>query len=136
MSTVVQERYGRRGPSRRTRLNLVVGGAVAVVIALGYIVWATLIHHPEVNWQDLSYDVRSPSRTTVTFEVSFNLRGHHTGKPSATCTVQALNVESTEVGRQDVTVTAGAHNRVRATATLPTSERANTGTVAECVLVR
>ncbi len=134
MSTLAQERYGQRGPTRRTRLNLLVAAVVVVVVALGYIGWATLVRHPQLTWQDLSYDVQSASRTTVTFEVSFNLRGHHSGRPSAICTIEALNVESTEVGRQDVTVTAGANNRVQAVAVLPTSERANTGTVEECVL--
>jgi hypothetical protein len=134
VSDLLQERYGRRATPRRTRLNLLIGALVAVAIAVAYIVWATLVRHPEVNWQVVSYNIQSPSRTTVTFEVSFNPRGHHSGPLRAICTVQALNEETTEVGRQDVTVTAGAHNRVQALATLPTSERATTGTVEECVL--
>jgi Domain of unknown function (DUF4307) len=137
-STPAQERYGRRapGPTPGGRRRLLIAGVVALVVVLAWISWVTLIRHPQLNWQDVGYDVRSDAQVVVTFDVTFTLRGgSRAGRPpSAICTVQAMNELHTEVGLKDVRVTAGPGGRVRAVVTLPTSERATTGLVKDCVL--
>jgi hypothetical protein len=115
----------------------VIAGALALVVALAWISWITLIRHPQVSWQDVAYDVRSDAQVVVTFDVTFTVRGGSRTagqRPSAICTVQAMNELHTEVGRKDVRVQAGPRGRVRAVVSLPTSERATTGLVRSCVL--
>jgi hypothetical protein len=143
VSTVFQERYGRRTGPRSTshRLILLGAGALVLVLAVGFIGWVTVLKRPDLNWQDLSFDVRSDSQVQVTFDVAFSGRARSraardagSGLPSAICTVHALNQVQTEVGLTDVRVQAGPHGRVRATVTLTTSERAATGLVKACTL--
>lgn len=136
MSALLQERYGRAARPRR-RLVLLVAAALVGLLALGFIGWVTVIKRPDVNWQDLSFDVRSPSQVQVTFDLAFSSRassGAADGRPTAICTVYALNPTQTEVGRQDVRVKAGPKGRARATVTLTTSELAVTGLVKACTL--
>jgi hypothetical protein len=132
----VQDRYGRQiTPGRR--LALIVAGAVVVVLTVGFIGWVTVIKRPDVNWQNLSFNVRSDAEVQVTFDVSFSSRARSNapdGRPTAICTVQALNQLQTEVGLQDVRVQAGPGGRARATVNLPTSELAVTGVVKACTL--
>ena len=136
VSTLLQERYGRRATPRR-RLILIAVAALVLALALGLIGWVTVIKRPDVNWQDLSFDVRSDSQVQVTFDVTFSSRAGSRaadGRPTAICTVHALNQVQTEVGLQDVRVRAGPKGRARVTVTLPTSERAVTGLVKACTL--
>jgi hypothetical protein len=136
VSTLLQERYGRAAPPRR-RLILLAVAALVTVLCLAFIGWITVLQRPDVNWQDLSFDVRSDSQVQVTFDLSFSSRATSRaadGRPTAICTVHALNQVQTEVGLQDVRVRSGPHGRVRATVTLPTSERAVTGLVKACTL--
>jgi hypothetical protein len=83
-----------------------------------------------VNWDDIGYHVISDAQIEVTFDVSFS--NSDGDRPTAICTIQALNDLRTEVGLRDVPVQAGPGGRVRATATLQTSERATTGLVKSC----
>jgi Domain of unknown function (DUF4307) len=136
VSTLEQERYGRRVPPHRRPILLAVA-ALVLVLALGFIGWITVIKRPDVNWQDLSFDVRSDSQVLVTFDVTFSSRATSEAadhRPTAICTVHALNQVQTEVGLQDVRIKAGPQGRARATVTLPTSERAVTGLVKACTL--
>jgi hypothetical protein len=133
VSTLMQDRYGQgRTPGRRRLLLAVV--AVLLAAALAFIAWVTIPQKPTVNWEDLGYHVVSDAAVEVTFDVSFSGSGASSGadRPFAVCSVQALNDLRTEVGLQDVRVQAGPGGRVRATATLATSERATTGLVKSC----
>jgi hypothetical protein len=144
--SILQERYGRTsGPrSRSRRLILLGAGALVLVLTVGFIGWVTVLKRPDLNWQDLSFDVTSDSQVRVTFDVAFSGRARSraardagdagSGLPSAICTVHALNAVQTEVGLRDVRVQAGPHGRVRATVTVATSERAATGLVKACTL--
>jgi hypothetical protein len=136
VSTLQQERYGRPSTPRR-RLILLAVGALVLALTLGFVAWVTVIKRPDVNWQDLSYDVRSDSQVVVTFDLTFSSRAVSRApgrRPTAICTVHALNQVQTEVGLQDFRVEAGPKGRARATVTLPTSERAVTGLVKACTL--
>jgi hypothetical protein len=139
MSALVQDRYGRRTPPGRRRLLAALGG-VTLTAALAFIAWVTLAQGPSLTWEEIGYDVISDGRAEVTFDVSFGGTGTGTGsfgadRPTAVCTVQALNELRTEVGLQDVRVQPGNGGRVRATVQLETSERATTGLVKSCTLV-
>jgi hypothetical protein len=132
--TQQQERYGRRVTPNRRRLLIALAGVV-LAVSLGFIGWVTVVQRPDVNWQDLSFDVRSDAQVTVTFDVMFSSRATKAapdGRPTGICTVQALNELQTEVGRQDVPIKAGPKGRARVTVTLTTSETAVTGLVKAC----
>jgi hypothetical protein len=137
VSTLQQDRYGRRSSPGRRRLLLAAGG-LALAAALAFVGWATINQQPTLNWDDVGYHVLSDAQVEVTFDVSFSAGGGSdsggagSGRPTAVCTVQALNPLRTEVGLKDVPVEAGPGGRVRATVTLDTSERATTGLVKSC----
>ena len=135
VSTLLQDRYGRRStPSRRRLLS--AGGALTLIAALVFIAWVTIFGRATVNWDDIGYHVVSDSQVEVTFDVNFSGPGSGSGsdadRPTAICTIHALNDLRTEVGLRDVSVQAGPGGRVRATVTLKTSERATTGLVKSC----
>ncbi len=136
MSTLVQERYGRAASPVRRRVLIAVA-ALVVALALGFIGWVTVIKRPDVNYQDIGFNVRSDAEVQVMFDVSFSSRarsGAPDRRPTAICTVHALNQVQTEVGRQDVRVRGGSGGRARVSVVLPTSERAVTGVVTACTL--
>jgi hypothetical protein len=126
VTTLAQDRYGRRNSPRRRPL-IIVGVIVAVALGLGFIGWVTILERPHVTYEDYGYNVVSDAQTRVTFDVGF-----HGGTKAATCTVHALNELGTEVGLENVLITAAAHGTVRTTVTLSTSERATTGVVEAC----
>jgi uncharacterized protein DUF4307 len=130
MSTLLQDRYGRAAAPGRRRLLLALG-AVALAVSLAFIGWVTLFHAPTLHWDDIGFHVRSDAEIDVTFDVGFT-GSSGSDRPSAVCTVQALNALRTEVGLQDVRVQAGPGGRIRTTLTLQTSERAATGLVKSC----
>jgi hypothetical protein len=132
VSTVLQDRYGRRTTPAR-RLWLLGAGALALVAALAFVGWISLFDRPGLNWDDIGYHVLSDAQVEVTFDANFSHAGSGE-RPRAICTVQALNNLTTEVGLQDVPVQAGPGGRVRATVTVQTSERATTGLVKSCAL--
>ena len=136
VSTLLQERYGRASTPGRRFLLLAVAGLV-LVLALGFIGWVTILKRPDVTYQDISFNVRSDADVQVTFDVGFSSRARSKApdhRPTAICTVHALNQVQTEVGLQDVRVTAGPQGRAQATVDLDTSERAVTGLVKACTL--
>jgi hypothetical protein len=140
VSTLVEERYGRRARSPRRRWLLLAAGLTVVALALGWIGWVTLIRHPDVTWEDISFRIQSDAQVQVTFDVNIGAApgpgaaNSPAGRRTAVCTVQALNTLRTEVGLQDFRVRAGPTGRARVTVTLPTSERATTGLVQACTL--
>lgn len=135
VSTLMQDRYGRRNTPGRRRL-LLAAAALAMITSLAFVGWLSLFGRPSLNWDDIGFKVLSDSQVEVTFDVNFTNSGSDSGSgaepPTAVCTIQALNDLRTEVGLRDVQVQAGPGGRVRATARVQTSERATTGLVKSC----
>jgi hypothetical protein len=133
MSTLAQERYGRRSTPGRSWL-LLTAGALGLAASLAFIGWVTLSGRPTLNWSEIGYSVRSDNEIEITFDVNFS--GGESDSDSeprtAVCTIQALNDLRTEIGLRDVLVPAGPNGRARTTATVQTSERATTGLVKSC----
>jgi hypothetical protein len=116
-------RYGGRGRPRR-RTYVLSGLGIALLTAA--VSWYGLRSaNPAISPTVLGYTVVSDQVTTVTFELV---------KPASqavACAVEALDVNSVDVGRATVTVPAGQHDVTR-TVTLRTSARAITGEVVQC----
>src|SRR4051812_26208335 len=72
VSTLQQDRYGRRPPSRR---RLLVAGGLALLAALAFISWVTIAHRPALNWDDVGFNVVSDAAIEVTFDVNFSGSG-------------------------------------------------------------
>ena len=133
-STALDERYGRRpGGGRRTRVILVVAGTLLGALAVAWGAWVsqTVTSRP-LTWQDIGFEVTGDSAVRVTFDVRFD--GDLPDDAQAVCTVRALNHVTAEVGLRDVTVGPASAGVLRATADVPTSERAVTGLVKDCVV--
>jgi hypothetical protein len=129
VSTLLQDRYGRRSPGWRNPLVL-VSLALLVALVLAFIGWVTILDRPRVTWEDVGFNVRSDADVQVTFDV-----GLHGGTTVAVCSVHALNELGTEVGRKDVVIdrpATGGPNPQRVRVSLTTSELATTGLVESC----
>jgi len=122
-----QDRYGapRKRLPRRLRIGLAVG---AIVVAVMLAAWLAFANREPVAWSDQAYKVVDDTTTTVVFEVTM------APGTTAVCTVRALNARFGEVGLVDVAVGPSRQRAVRATATIPTSEKAVTGTVKACAV--
>jgi hypothetical protein len=131
----LDERYGRRAPGAARRWPLVVAGVLLLALAVGWGLWvARTVAAQPVTWQDVGFAVRGDERTEVTFDVRFD--GDLPADADAVCTLRALNQVRAEVGLVDVTVGPASRGTIRTTASVPTSERAVTGLVKECVVAR
>jgi hypothetical protein len=123
------ERLARRYPpprvSRRTKALLV---AVATLVALGWLVWAALLHAtPAVTGQVASFTVVSDTTMTVTMTV----QRHDPSRP-ATCRLLAQATDFQPVAEQNVPVEASAYEVVDVPVTLVTLRRATSVTVKSC----
>ena len=130
----LDERYGRRpGGGRRGRVLLVVVGTLLAALAVAWGAWVsqTVTDRP-LTWQDIGFEVTGDTAVRVTFDVRFD--GSLPDDAQAVCTVRALNEVMAEVGLRDVTLGPASRGGVRATVDVPTSERAVTGLVKECVV--
>lgn len=128
----LEERYGRRG-GPGSRALLVAAGVVLGALAVAWGLWvARGVAAEPLTWQDVGFAVRGDDRTDVTFDVHFD--ADLAGDAEAVCTLRALNQVRAEVGLRDVTVGPASRGSVRTTMTVPTSERAVTGLVKECVV--
>lgn len=121
-------RYGS-APSARTVLARRLGLGALVLAALALLAWVGLhLLRDPIQWNDVGYHVNGSTSIDVTFDVTKSPSAH------ATCRVQALSQAFAEVGVADVPVGPGTTSTQRLTVTVPTSERAVTGTVATCHL--
>lgn len=128
LTTPPAGRYGP-APTVRTLWWRRAGLVVLVLAALGVLAWVGLFMlRDPVQWRDVGYHVNGATSIDVTFDVT------KSPSASATCHVHALSQTFAEVGVQDVPVGPGTTSTQRLTVTLPTSERAVTGTVVSCRL--
>ena len=133
-STALDERYGRRPGARgRARVLLVVAGALLAGLAVAWGAWVShTVTDKPLTWQDIGFEVTGDTAVRVTFDVRF--AGDLPDDAQAVCTVRALNQVMAEVGLRDVTLGPASKGAVRATVDVPTSERAVTGLVKDCVV--
>ncbi len=119
-------RYGPE-PTSRTRLAHRLGLAALVLAALAVLTWVGIgtLRDP-VQWRDVGYHVDGATSIDVTFDVTAD------PDATATCRVEALSASYAQVGVTDVEVAPGPTSTRRMTVTIPTAERAVTGTVRSC----
>lgn len=130
----LDERYGRRpGRGGRSRVILLVVGTLLAALAVAWGAWVSqTVTSKPLTWQDIGFEVTGDTAVRVTFDVRFD--GGLPDDAQAVCTVRALNQVMAEVGLRDVTLGPASRGGVRATVDVPTSERAVTGLVKECVV--
>jgi len=108
-----------------TRARWMVGLALAVFIGLAaWFAWS--IADQPVRWQEVGFEITSPTSATVTYDVFLY------GGASATCHLQALNVRFAEVGVTTQHFDAADGTEQRATTTIATTEEATTAVVNYC----
>ena len=114
---------GRRG--RRTKIAIT---AVATFVALGWLVWAALLHaEPAVSGQVASYDVVSGT----SIDVVITVQRSDPSRP-ATCRLLAQSTDFQPVAEQDVAIPASKIKVVDVPVTLTTLRRATSATVRSC----
>ena len=122
------DRYGAAASPRRRRTRL-AAGAVAALLALGWVVWAGLGQaDADVRASDVGFRIVSDQRVDVTYDV-----GKDPGR-TAVCTLQALDRGKGTVGVAQVETGPTRERVTRVTAPVRTSALAVTGVVRECVL--
>lgn len=112
-------------PRLSTRARWAVGGGLAVAIGLAAW-WAWGLSNQAVRWQDVGFNVGSPTEATVTYEVYL-----YSDAP-VTCHLRALNTRFAEVGVATQHIDPAAGRAQRLTATLTTTEEATTVVVHYC----
>ena len=128
-AAAVAERLARRYPpplvSRRKKIAIT---AVATLVALGWLVWAALLHaDPAVSGDIAGFKVVSDTSIEVTLTVQ-------RGDPSrpATCSLLAQSTDFQPVAESVVQVEASPYAVVNKTLTLTTLRRATSVTVRSC----
>lgn len=128
MSSILADRYGRRGDQVRTRRRLIAALVVFVVLAVGFAAWVAVERsRTALTWTELGITVPSDDSATVTFQVDLPAGAQ------AVCTVRVVNEVRTEVGRRDVVLGPSSGEVIRTEVRLRTSERASAGGVRDCV---
>ena len=118
----------RYPPPRVSRRAKMVITAVAVLVALSWLVWAALLHaEPAVSGQVASYKVVSDTSMTVVMTVQRS----DPSRP-ATCRLLAQSTDFQPVAEQDVPVPASAVEVANLPVTLTTLRRATSATVRSC----
>lgn len=127
----LDDRYGRKPTdTRRTRLILVIAGAVFAVVLVLWLVWVGLLGTPaQLDTQDRSHTVISPTEVEITWTITV---------PPGTdtsCALQALNDTFSIVGWKVVDIPASSDRHTRSfTESVQTSEQSVTGLIYRCWL--
>lgn len=123
------ERLARRYPPPRvSRRGKTVMVAVATLVALGWLVWAALLHaEPAVSGQVASYEVLSD--TSIQVEITVQRRDP--SKP-ASCRLLVQSTDFQPVAEQAVEIAPSAYKVVDVPVTLTTLRRATAPSVKGC----
>ncbi|MDN4480047.1 DUF4307 domain-containing protein [Demequina muriae] len=129
MSTPMAETRDDDGGGARPRLSrgrwaLVVVGLVVLTGITAWFAWG--VSSQPARWQDVGFEVISPTEAEVTFDVFL-----YADEP-VTCYVHAMNVQYAEVGVAEVAVDPADGDEQRFTLAVPTVEEANTALVRGC----
>lgn len=108
-----------------TRAKWLIGIGLAALIGLSS-VWAWWIADQPVRWQEVGFEIVSPTAVTVTYDVFLY------SDQSATCHLHALNVRFAEVGVTTAQFDPADGSEQRVTTSLVTTEEATTAVVDYC----
>lgn len=122
---VSSEDEARATPRMSRRAWWAVGAGVAVLIALASW-WGWGFAQEPVRWRNVGYDITTPTQASVTYDVFLYT------DDAVTCHLRALNARFAEVGVATQVVDPAAGDAQRLTATLTTTELANTVVVEYC----
>jgi hypothetical protein len=121
----------RTDPPPSPRRWVVLGTVLVTVFTALIIALGIYLQQDRVRWTVTSYEVLDDRTVTVAFDVR---RPADTG---VVCRVRAIGLDFATVGTVDVPIAAdedGGSEVVRREVTVRTTTRANTGTVANCVV--
>ncbi|MBC7297362.1 MAG: DUF4307 domain-containing protein [Demequina sp.] len=108
-----------------TRARWLVGIGLAALIGLAS-VWGWWIADQPVRWQEVGFEIISPTAATVTYDVFLY------GDQPATCHLRALNVRFAEVGVTTAHFDPADGAEQRVTTPIVTTEEATTALVHYC----
>ncbi len=108
-----------------TRAKWLIGIGLAVLTGLSGL-WGWWIADQPVRWQEVGFEIISPTAATVTYDVFLY------GDQSATCQLQALNVRFAEVGVTTAQFDPAQGSEQRVTTDIVTTEEATTALVGYC----
>lgn len=114
-----------------TRRWWVVGGSLVVLFTAAVVALGVYLNSGKVHVDVIAYAVVDDTTATVTFEV------YRPADTAVVCRARAIAFDFSTVGTKDVTIAADARDgarAVRADVTIRTTTRANTATIANCVL--
>lgn len=124
--TDLQARYGTR---TRPRWLLPAVAAIALALAVGWVVWVATADKP-FHAKVFSYDVVNDHQTTIRLDI-------HRPKPVALeCTVYAQAEDHSIVGERTVTTSENSPSSLRMTVAVQTERRAVTGVLKSCMVLR
>jgi len=108
-----------------TRARWLIGFGFAALVGLSGL-WAWWIADQPVRWQEVGFEISSPTSATVTYDVFLY------GDQSATCHLHALNVRFAEVGVTTAHFDPADGSEQRVTTSIVTTEEATTAVVDYC----
>lgn len=120
-------------PSALPRLSVttwawVIAGLAALIAIASWIGW--YMSNEPLRWRDVGYQIVSPTEATVTYDVFFYTDA------DAICHLRAVNVRFAEIGAATQEVKRADGPQQRLTATLVTTETANTVIVDYCEVAK
>lgn len=108
-----------------TRAKWLIGFGFAALVALSGL-WAWWIADQPVRWQEVGFEISSPTSATVTYDVFLY------SDQSATCHLHALNVRFAEVGVTTAHFDPADGSEQRVTTSIVTTEESTTAVVDYC----
>lgn len=108
-----------------TRSKWLIGIGLAALIGVSS-VWAWWVADQPVRWQEVGFEISSPTSATVTYDVFLY------SDQSATCHLHALNVRYAEVGVSTQHFDPADGREQRVTTSMVTTEEATTAIVDYC----
>ena len=123
-------RYGRtRGTARRTRIIFVVVAASFAIVLVAWVVWGALDSAAaKLNVEDTGHSITGTTSVDVRYQLTVE-----PGTPTR-CAVEALNEGFSVVGWKIFDVPASTERTRSLSATVATTELANTGLIYRCWL--
>lgn len=116
-------------PQLKARTWVMVGIGVAALTVVASYVGLKMADQP-IRWRDVGFEVVSPYEAKVTYDVFFYTDA------DALCHLRAVNVRFAEIGASTQEVYRADGEQQRVSATLATTETANTVIVDSCEILK